>query len=237
MSSNSNRKVKPSSIKAKSRNNKFYLIAALAIVAVIVVAFIMFSQNNSNSPNPSPSPSPTNTPSTSPVASPSSSPSESLTRIRLQTSMGNITIQLRDTTMPITAGNFKNLTEHGVYDGTIFHRVISGFMIQGGDPTGTGYGDPSISSIVDEFSSNNHNIRGTIAMAKSELPNSASSQFFINVVNNSDRYASFDTTYSVFGDVVEGMDVVDTISNVATSGSPADKPLSNVTLIKAEVLP
>lgn len=233
MSSHSNRKVKPSSIKARSRNNKLYLIAAIAIAAVIIVAFVMFGQNNSG--NPVPSPSPTSTPSTSPTVSPSSSPSASPTKILLQTSMGNITIQLRDDTMPITTGNFKNLTQHGIYDGTIFHRVIAAFMIQGGDPTGTGYGDPSIPTIADEFSSNNHNVRGTIAMAKTSDPNSASSQFFINVVDNSD--ASFDTTYSVFADVIEGMDVVDTISNVATNGSPYDKPYHDVALIKAEVLP
>jgi peptidylprolyl isomerase len=82
-------------------------------------------------------------------------------------------------------------------------------MIQGGDPTGTGYGDPSIPSIPDEFTSDNHNYRGTIAMANAS-PNTGSSQFFINVVDN----LSLDTKHPVFGTVIDGMDVVDAISKV-----------------------
>src|ERR1700690_1021235 len=85
-------------------------------------------------------------------------------KVLLQTSMGDITIALRND-MPITTGNFKKLVQQGKYNGTIFHRVIPGFMIQGGDPTGTGYGDPSIPNIKDEFTNDNHNVRGTIAMA------------------------------------------------------------------------
>jgi len=154
-------------------------------------------------------------------------------KVLLQTSMGNITIQLRDD-MPITAANFKNLVDAGIYDGTLFHRVISNFMVQGGDPTGTGMGDPSIPNIQDEFSSNstrNRVDRGTIAMANTGEPNSGSSQFFLSVVYNS----HLNNKHPVFGDVIEGMDVVDAISNVATDSS--DKPLQDVTLIKATMLP
>jgi peptidylprolyl isomerase len=154
-------------------------------------------------------------------------------KVLLQTSMGNITIQLRDD-MPVTAANFKNLVEAGVYDGTIFHRVISNFMVQGGDPTGTGMGDPSIPNIQDEFSSNstrNRVDRGTIAMANTGEANSGSSQFFLSVVYNS----HLNNKHPVFGEVIEGMDVVDSISNVATDSS--DKPLQDVTLIKATMLP
>ena len=103
-------------------------------------------------------------------------------KVLLHTNMGDITIQLRND-MPITTGNFKNLVQKGTFNGTIFHRVIKGFMIQGGDPTGTGYGDPSIPDIKDEFTANNRNDRGTIAMANAG-PNTGSSQFFINLVNN-----------------------------------------------------
>ena len=99
------------------------------------------------------------------------------TKILFHTTMGDITIALRND-MPITAGNFKNLVQKGIYNGTIFHRVIAGFMIQGGDPTGTGYGDPSIPNIKDEFTKDNHNVRGTIAMANAgpntEAANSSS---------------------------------------------------------------
>src|SRR5512136_1899474 len=85
-------------------------------------------------------------------------------KVLLHTNMGDITIQLRND-MPITTNNFKNLVQKGTFNGTIFHRVIKGFMIQGGDPTGTGYGDPKIPEIKDEFTSKNRNDRGTIAMA------------------------------------------------------------------------
>ncbi|MEM2098889.1 MAG: peptidylprolyl isomerase [Candidatus Bathyarchaeia archaeon] len=152
-------------------------------------------------------------------------------RVLLVTSMGNITILLRDD-MPITTENFRNLTRHGIYDNTTFHRVIADFMIQGGDPTGTGYGDPTIPSIPDEFTSDNKNLRGTIAMANkgANFPNSGSSQFFINVVYNS----HLDRLHPVFGRVMEGMDVVDRISKVATDTN--DRPIGEVKLIKAIIL-
>jgi peptidylprolyl isomerase len=148
----------------------------------------------------------------------------------LQTSMGNITIQLRED-MPITVGNFKNLSLQGVYDNTIFHRVINGFMIQGGDPTGTGYGDPSIPYIQDEFTDDNRNNRGTIAMANTGFSNSGSSQFFINLVNNN----YLDDKHPVFGKVIDGMDVVDAIAKVATD--TGDKPIIDVTIINTQVIP
>ena len=149
------------------------------------------------------------------------------TKVLLHTSMGDIIVELRSD-MPTTAGNFKNLVQKGTYDGTIFHRVISGFMIQGGDPTGTGYGDPSIPNIKDEFTKDNHNVRGTISMANAG-PNTGSSQFFINLVNNN----YLDGKHPVFGKVVTGMDVVDRIAKVKTGAN--DKPQENVTIIKASI--
>ncbi len=205
-------------------------IAAILIVIIVVAVLIgVYLMTNGFSPgqnNPTPSPIPTASPSPSPTPPPP-------TRVRLQTSMGNITIKLRED-KPVTSGNFLNLTQMGIYDGVIFHRVIANFMIQGGDPTGTGFGDPSIATIPDEIGSNNRNTRGTIAMAKTAQPNSASSQFFINVVDNG-LNAGFDSTYTVFGNVVEGMDVVDAISTVATGTN--DRPIAAITIIKAETLP
>ncbi|MDP3966584.1 MAG: peptidylprolyl isomerase, partial [archaeon] len=124
-----------------------------------------------------------------------------------------------------------SLVEEGTYDGVIFHRVIEGFMIQGGDPTGTGYGDPNIPNIQDEFThkGGNKNNRGTISMANAG-PNTGSSQFFINLVDNN----FLDTKHPVFGKVVEGLDVVDKIAKVKTDAN--DKPIANVVIIKAEVL-
>jgi peptidylprolyl isomerase len=152
----------------------------------------------------------------------------SASKVLLATSMGNITIELYDD-MPITTDNFRKLVEQGVYDDTIFHRVIDGFMIQGGDPTATGYGDPDIPTIEDEFTDHNRNDRGTVAMANAGQ-NTGSSQFFINLVNNN----NLDTKHPVFGKVIEGMDVVDAIGKVETDSS--DRPLEQVRITKAELV-
>jgi peptidylprolyl isomerase len=148
--------------------------------------------------------------------------------VLFETNIGDIKIELYDD-MPITTGNFKKLVQQGVYDGTIFHRVSGGFVIQGGDPTGTGYGDPSIPTIPDEFTDHNENNRGTIAMAN-KGPNTGNSQFFINLVDNS----HLDTEHPVFGKVIEGMDVVDSIGEVETDEN--EKPLQDVKIIKAYLI-
>src|SRR3989338_2812574 len=148
-------------------------------------------------------------------------------KVKLQTNYGDIVIELAED-MPITSGNFETLVEKGFYDGVIFHRVIDGFMMQGGDPTGTGTGGPGY-EIKDEFSENNRNDRGTISMANAG-PNTGGSQFFINLVDNN----FLDTKHPVFGKVVEGMDVVDKIAKVQTDAN--DKPLQEVRIIKAEII-
>lgn len=149
------------------------------------------------------------------------------THVLLETSEGNITIEL-DPNMPITAGNFEKLVKQGYYNNTIFHRVIPGFMIQGGDPTGTGYGGPGY-TIEDEFPENNRNFRGTISMANAG-PNTGGSQFFINTVDNK----FLDQKHPVFGRVIEGMNIVDKISTI--SRDSADKPIQDVRIIRASVL-
>ncbi|NMC10283.1 MAG: peptidylprolyl isomerase [Methanothrix sp.] len=149
------------------------------------------------------------------------------TRVSLKTSMGDITLQLYED-MPLTAGNFKKLVEKGFYDGTVFHRIIDGFMIQGGDPTGTGRGGPGY-AIKDEFTSHNRNDRGTIAMANAG-PNTGGSQFFINLVDNN----YLDKAHPAFGKVVEGMDVVDAIGKVKTNSM--DRPLKEVKILSAKIV-
>jgi len=149
-------------------------------------------------------------------------------RVLVSTNKGDIVIELYSD-MPITAGNFKNLVQQGVYEGTIFHRVIDGFMIQGGDPTGTGCGDPSIPSIPDEFTDHNRNDRGTVSMANAG-PNTGSSQFFINLVDNN----RLDPKHPVFGKVIEGIDVVDTIGKVDTDEN--DRPRREVKITKAKLI-
>ena len=151
-------------------------------------------------------------------------PQESQKLVRLETNMGNITIAL-DPDMPVTAGNFETLVKKGYYNGVIFHRIIDGFMLQGGDPTGTGRSGPGY-VIKDEFTSNNRNDRGTISMANAG-PNTGGSQFFINLVGNN----FLDSKHPVFGKVVEGMDVVDKIAKVKTGSG--DRPVQNVTIIRA----
>ena len=147
--------------------------------------------------------------------------------IILETTMGNIEIELLESTMPVTAGNFKKLVNSKFYDGVIFHRVIPNFMIQGGDPTGTGRGGPGY-TIKDEFTKNNKNDRGTISMANAG-PNTGGSQFFINTVNNN----FLDDKHPVFGKVIKGLEIVDKISNVQRNSN--DKPLKDVVIKKAYV--
>ncbi len=149
--------------------------------------------------------------------------------IKLETNYGDILIELYGE-MPVTAGNFKKLVEEGFYDGVIFHRVIDGFMIQGGDPTGTDSGGPGY-SIKDEFTGGDldRNDRGTISMANAG-PDTGGSQFFINLVDNN----FLDRKHPVFGKVVEGMDIVDKIAKVETGAN--DRPVKDVVIEKASVI-
>ena len=152
-----------------------------------------------------------------------------MSHVVFETNMGSIKIELFEKEMPITAGNFRKLVEQGFYNGVIFHRVIPDFMIQGGDPTGTGMGGPGY-TIKDEFTKSNSNARGTISMANAG-PNTGGSQFFINVVDNH----FLNSKHPVFGKVVDGMDVADKISKVQRNRQ--DRPLSEVKIQKATYHP
>lgn len=161
----------------------------------------------------------------------------------LETNKGTIEIELFEDTMPITAGNFAKLVNEGYYDGIKFHRVIEGFMIQGGDPlTKTdevlryGTGGPGY-SIPDEHIAGKYltNVRGTLSMANSG-PNSGGSQFFINLVDNTNL--DFDkpplqSKHPVFGRILNGMDIVDAIGKVETSVT--DLPLEDIVIEKATI--
>jgi cyclophilin family peptidyl-prolyl cis-trans isomerase len=209
------------------------LMLAIGIIAIVIIgigAYAVLGQNIQNT-NPSPTPTPT------PTASPTPNQNLTSTRVLLQTTAGNITIELRDD-KPITSGNFKNLVEQGKYDGTIFHRVIAGFMIQGGAV------NENIPTIKDEIGSNNRNVAYTIAMAKTSQPNSATSQFFINVADNGNNVidnagTKFDSVYTVFGTVISGQAVVDIIANAPVTYSEygeRSQPINPITLIKATVI-
>lgn len=144
---------------------------------------------------------------------------------------GTIKLDLYPDEAPKTVANFVELAEKGFYDGLIFHRVISGFMIQGGDPTGTGYGADGQTTIEGEFTANNirnriSHVRGVISMArKGGDNNSATSQFFIM---HADNPSSLDGQYAAFGRVTDGMDVVDAIASVSTNSS--DRPTEDVVI-------
>lgn len=247
MSPSSNRKVKPSTAKSRNRNRNLAIIGIIVIVAIVIVAYVMLGQNNSTNPNPSPSATPTTSPTTSatgtpiPTATLLTSPigqySVNGTQVLFETSKGNFIIQLRDD-KPITTTNFVNLVTHSIYDGTLFHRVIADFMIQGGVNE-----TANLSTISDEIGTDNHNFIGTIAMAKTSLPNSATSSFFINVDDNSQIVyndgSSFDGTYTVFGKVISGMDVVNAISKVSVDYNAygeKSEPMTDITLIKVTIL-
>lgn len=210
--------------KGKDRRSLYLAIATVLIVVIVIgaIAASGLTGNNGGSSNPTATPSPTS------GATQDSSYVNS-TYVFFHTSMGNFTVQLRND-MPITTGNFLKLVRDGVYNGSTFHRVINDFMIQGGIPAN----GQSVSTIPDEFTSTNHNYLGTIAMANTGQPNSGSSQFFINTVDNTNRYASFDSTYVAFGKVIYGMDNVLSISHVQVDSN--DKPVQDVTIIGASVL-
>jgi peptidyl-prolyl cis-trans isomerase B (cyclophilin B) len=145
-----------------------------------------------------------------------------MTNATIHTNVGAIELALFDDDAPKTVQNFVKLAGDGFYDGVIFHRVIPDFMIQGGDPTGTGSGGPGY-QFEDEF--NEHPaVRGSLAMANSG-PNTNGSQFF---VITAEATPWLDGKHTVFGQVTSGMDVVDSISNVATDGQ--DRPLDKIAI-------
>lgn len=142
---------------------------------------------------------------------------------RFETSMGNFTIELFETEAPNTVGNFVKLAEKNFYDGVIFHRVIDGFMIQGGDPTGTGRGGPGYQFADEIHPKLKHSAEGTLSMANAG-PNTNGSQFFITLVPT----PHLDGRHTVFGKVSEGMDVVKKISKTPTARG--DRPVTDVVM-------
>ncbi len=162
-------------------------------------------------------------------------------RILIETSMGNITVDLFVNEAPVSVANFLSYVDDEFYDGTIFHRVIDGFMIQGGgfteDLKRKKTGDP----IQNEANNGLSNKRGTLAMARMNPPHTATSQFFINVIDNAflDYFNEDKYGYCVFGEVTDGMDVVDKMKLVKTGRKgplPSDVPLETVTIIKVSRL-
>lgn len=150
------------------------------------------------------------------------------TMITMETTKGTMKIKLYDDKAPKTVENFKTLVAKGYYNGIIFHRVIKGFMIQGGDPTGTGMGGPGY-TIKDEFGLGlKHTKKGMLSMANAG-PNTGGSQFFITLAAT----PWLDGKHAIFGEVVEGLDVLEAIGSTPTD--PSDKPRTEVKMVKVSV--
>ena len=151
------------------------------------------------------------------------------TYARFETTIGNFTIELFEQQVPNTVANFVKLAENHFYDGVIFHRVIDRFMIQGGDPTGTGRGGPGYTFADEILPLLKHNSEGTLSMANAG-PNTNGSQFFITLAPT----PHLDGHHTVFGKVSEGMDVVRKIGKTKTS-KPGDRPVVDVVMNKVTI--
>ena len=160
----------------------------------------------------------------------------------IHTTKGDITVELDEDKAPASVANFRRYAEDGFYNDTIFHRVIPGFMIQGGGHTADMKEKPAREPIANEAHNGLKNTRGTIAMARTSNPHSATSQFFINLVDNGYLNHTSKTQagwgYAVFGKVVAGLDVIDKIAAVKTgrSGMHRDVPVEDVIIEKTEIL-
>ena len=163
------------------------------------------------------------------------------TIVKLETSMGDIYIELYNQQAPVTVKNFLRYVKEGFYDGTIFHRVMPNFMIQGGGLTADMERKETHDPIINEASNGLTHERGTVAMARKREPNTATSQFFINHKDNEFlNYVDEDNAgYAVFGKVIDGMDVVDKIASVMTTTKDdmADVPVEPVVIISATIEP
>jgi len=176
------------------------------------------------------------------VAMSSASAASEAPRVKLETSLGDIVLELDAEKAPLTVANFTQYVKDGHYDGVVFHRVIKGFMIQGG-----GYDEKmkersTRASIQNEAKNGLKNVRGSVAMARTSAPHSASAQFFINHGDNSflDYPGQDGWGYAVFGKVVEGQDVVEKIANTPTGDAAPfgrDVPVTAVVIKKATLLP
>jgi cyclophilin family peptidyl-prolyl cis-trans isomerase len=154
--------------------------------------------------------------------------------VTIETDKGTITMSLKADLSPIAVGNFVALADCGYYNGVVFHRLVPGFVIQGGDPTGTGTGGPGY-TIADEPVTTAYH-RGTVAMARTSQPNSVGSQFFIVVDDAAQDALASANTYQIIGEVTAGMDVVDTIVAMPNSGQASgNQALEPVPMTKVTV--
>jgi peptidylprolyl isomerase len=201
-----------------------WLAGAGILIVVLVVGFLVLRPGAGGTGGPGPSTSPGSSPvaGACPTSQPPSLAAGQVRTVTLTTAKGPIVLKIEADLSPIAAGNFVALAACGYYDGTVFHRVVPGFVIQGGDPTGTGTGGPGY-TIKDEPVTAVYS-RGTVAMARSSGPNSVGSQFFI-VLDDNARTALADpkyNNYQIIGTVTSGMEAVDAIAAAADGENPTN---------------
>jgi len=166
-------------------------------------------------------------------------PTPSQDKVKIETSKGNIIIELNSEAAPITVKNFKSYIGENFYDNTVFHRVINGFMIQGGGFIETGQQKQTHNAIILESNNGLSNEKYTIAMARTNIPNSATSQFFINTKDNTFLdYTSTNPGYAVFGKVIQGFEIVDEIekAQTTTKNGMTDWPVEDIIIQKVELI-
>jgi peptidyl-prolyl cis-trans isomerase B (cyclophilin B) len=200
-------------------------IAALAILAVVAYAYFLgpaAGPGASGSPGRSFDGSQLRPPSATPLADAPAEPAGDGTTATIETALGPIVMEIYTESAPVASENFINLAEAGYYDGIVFHRISPGFVVQGGDPNGDGTGGPGYTipdePVVGEY------VRGTVAMARTPAPNSQGSQFFIVLADGVKDRLPKEGGYVIFGNVLEGMDVVDTIVSRPRQGETALDP-------------
>jgi len=197
-------------------------------ISVVLLMFMLFATVgcSGNQANPTPAPTPSQTDNSAKQAEVSGKKNSVAV---FETSQGNFKVELFEDKAPLTTKNFITLVNKGFYNGLIFHRVIDGFMIQGGDPNGKGTGGPGY-TIPDEFNSSlRHSSEGILSMANAG-PNTGGSQFFITLAAT----PWLDNKHAVFGKVIEGMDIVKKIGKVKTNAQ--DKPLEDVVMKKVVIV-
>lgn len=188
---------------------------------------------------PRPLPSGLAPPDATPLANPPAAPAGNGTRATIETRLGNIVMELYTDSSPVAAQNFINLADAGYFDGIVFHRIVPDFVIQGGDPEGTGGGGPGY-TIKDDVVVGEY-VRGVVAMARpanqdqSAIPDSQGSQFFIVLDDSVAQDLSKAGLYAIFGNVVEGMDVVDEIAAMPAGGAGGQTALDPVVMDRVTI--
>ena len=197
------------------RRSNSWLLWILGIAGVIAIVVVLaYAGGFIGRPSATPGPG---APNATPLANPPAAPASDGTTATITTDLGTIVIELYTDSAPVAASNFINLAESGFYDGVVFHRLVPNFMIQGGDPEGTGRGGPGY-TIRDEPIVGDYN-RGVVAMARTGAPNSQGSQFFIIVKDSPFLDGG---GYTIFGNVIQGMDVVDQLVLLPTANDEPD---------------